>query len=149
MTRTIDRNGWPAGPWDDEEDRYEWRDPSTGLACLARRNRMGNWCGYVAVPAGHAWHGVEYQELDELEVHGGLTYAAGCDLEAGICHEPLSGEDGEVWWLGFDCAHMTDLIPYMVKLGMVRDEDWPLVYRDIAYVRGECAGLAAQVVAAG
>jgi hypothetical protein len=58
QTRKIDRTQWGVGPWDDEKDRYEWE--SEGLACLALRAEMGNWCGYVAVPPGHPWHGVGY-----------------------------------------------------------------------------------------
>lgn len=27
----IDKSAWGAGPWLDEPDRLEWRDPATGL----------------------------------------------------------------------------------------------------------------------
>src|SRR6266436_107280 len=53
----IDRTGWTEGPWDQEPDRLEWKDATTGLTCLAVRNRFGAWCGYVGVPPTHAWHG--------------------------------------------------------------------------------------------
>lgn len=54
----IDRENWPSGPWDDEPDELEWRDPSTQLICHAARNLLGAWCGYVGVNEDHpftAW----------------------------------------------------------------------------------------------
>lgn len=146
----IDRKGWPPGPWDDEGDREEWRDPATGLPCLAKRNHLGNWCGYVAVPPGHPWHGVNRDELD-VSIHGGLTYADRCNVEAGICHVPAPGEPDDVYWLGFDCAHMLDVVPRMMAEDMV---DLPpdlfdsCSYKDIGYVRAECADLAVQITQA-
>lgn len=137
----------PTGPWDYEPDRAEWRDEDTGLPCLARRGPLGQWCGYVAVPPGHPWHGADYDALP-VDVHGGLTFAAPCDESAGICHAPRPGEPGDVWWLGFDCAHLGDLVPGMVRLNLPPFPGSSEVYRPLAYVRRECAELARQVAAA-
>ena len=52
----------PKGPWDDEPDKVQWVDPTTGLDCLMHRNHMGAWCGYVGVPEGHKFYGVGYSE---------------------------------------------------------------------------------------
>lgn len=49
--------------------------------------------GYVKIPAGHHWHGLDYYDID-VEVHGGLTYGGG-----------PSG------WIGFDCLHCGDFWP--------------------------------------
>jgi hypothetical protein len=58
-----------------------------------------------------------------------------------ICHSPGLGEPDDVWWFGFDCAHSGDLVPGMpLYTGLAGG-----VYRDQAYVRGECAKLAAQL----
>src|SRR6266496_32796 len=93
----IDRTGWPAGPWDNEPDRLEWRDKATGFPCLIVRNRMGGLCGYVGVPTKHPFHGKNYDSVN-ISVHGGLTYSGAC---AGhICHIPKPGETDDVWWLG-------------------------------------------------
>lgn len=81
--------------------REEFRSPD-GFACLIRRTNIGIWCGYVAVPPGHPWHGKHYDAVD-ADVHGGLTYAEPCSGE--ICHVPQPGESDDVWWLGFDCGH--------------------------------------------
>jgi hypothetical protein len=125
---------------------------------------MGAWCGYVAVPPGHPLHGISYSQCTvgcedtycyehspdaQIEVHGGLTYSAPCDGEegVGICHVPEPGESGDVWWFGFDCAHLFDVVP---GLG----DDLPASfappkaeYRDLAYVRSEVNRLAEQLSA--
>ncbi len=76
----------------------EWK--AFGLSCAVVQNReAGHRCGYVRVPPGHPAHGLGYDSLD-LDVHGGLTFAA---------IEPCSDhEDGQGWWLGFECNHGGD-----------------------------------------
>ena len=105
----VDKTAWGAGPWQAEPDRKEWKDPATGLPCLAHRNEGdGNWCGYVAVAPGHPAHGKDYDDV-AADVHGGLTYAGKCSGH--ICHVPAPGEPDNVYWLGFDCHHWNDLAP--------------------------------------
>jgi hypothetical protein len=156
----IDKSTWGVGPWTVEPDKLQWSDPATGLPCLARRSpRMGNWCGYVGVAPGHPLHGLGYGDLD-LDVHGGLTFAGGCDVEDpehGICHRPAPGEPEEVWWFGFDLGHAFDVAPAMDAYlrsmpGLTSSETlyagYPgrrPVYRTLAYVQEQCAHLAAQL----
>jgi hypothetical protein len=130
------RSQWAVGPWSNEPDRVEWIDSATNLPCLIVRNReLGHLCGYVGVPSSHPCFGRDYDEVD-CEVHGGLTYANECSGE--ICHKA----NQEVWWFGFDCAHLFDLSPWMKG----RNEHSPHdVYRDIPYVRSECEKLAAEL----
>ena len=134
---TVDRTGWPPGPWDGEPDRIEWRHE--GLPCLILRGQFGALCGYVAVPPSHPCHGLGYDEVP-AHAHGGLTYSDAC---AGrICHVPREGEPDDAWWLGFDCAHAGDVVPaFRIFLG---DQE----YRDVAYVRAEVESLAEQLTAA-
>lgn len=136
--RKYDKSRWEAGPWEDEPDKLEWRDESTGLPCLIVRGPVGALCGYVAVSPGHPWHGKHYDGCD-ADVHGGLTYSDKC--AGAICHAAKPGEPDDVWWLGFDCAHLGDFIPG------IRDRFEATTYKDIAYVRRECATLAGQVAA--
>ena len=131
--QSIDRKGWPSGPWDNEPDRFEWR--SQGFPCLAARSHVGAWCGYVAVPHGHPWHGKGYADID-TNAHGGLTYSGSCTGR--ICHIPEPGESDNVWWLGFDCAHAGDLYPG----GHPLFTDHPWIYRTLDYVRAEVDALA-------
>lgn len=167
MTTTetwIDKTTWGPGPWQDEPDRVEWYDGD--LACLALRHPgAGHWCGYVAVPPGHPWHGKsEYcpaPDCDwescphriDVHVHGGITFARGCapktegvEPRTQVCHVPRPGEPDDVWWLGFDFHHSNDLAPAMAArerdLGF--GEGWRTAYRDIGYVRAQCASVAEQ-----
>lgn len=132
---------WGQGPWDDEPDRVDFEH--AGRRCLMLRNlRLGHWCGYVAVPPGHPYYGKDYDGLD-VEVHGGLTYADACAGD--ICHKAKPGEPDDLWWLGFDCGHFLDLVPFR------HDSDLPEkeIYRDVAYVRAECERLAEQLAGTG
>lgn len=140
----LDKSSWPSGAWDDEPDKAQWTDAATGLTCMARRNpRLGHWCGYVGVPSGHPFHGVDYDSI-EVGAHGGVNYSDLCDgdEERGICHLPEPGQPDDLWWLGFDCAHYRDLTPAHA------DFYGDATYRDLPYVRSECASLAAQIASA-
>lgn len=140
--REIDRSGWPPGPWDGEPDRWEARH--AGFPVLAVRNELGNWCGYVGVPPGHPWRGGNNDDLDNVRVHGGITYASPC--QGAICHVPAPGEPDDVLWIGFDCAHAYDLVPGMLQFqrgGHAGD-----VYRSLAYVQEQTRALADQAAAA-
>lgn len=127
MTRTykgvVDRTGWEPGPWDNEpEDKVQWTDKRTGMACMMLRNPSGVWCGYVGVNQNHPAYKMGYHDAQEkwptIQVHGGLTYSNLCDEgpeESSICHVPEPGEPDGVWWLGFDCWHWLDIAPANVK----------------------------------
>ncbi|AAN12761.1 gp121 [Mycobacterium phage Omega] len=53
--------------------------------------------GYVRIPEGHPWHGLNYEEI-YVEAPGGLTYS----------------ENG---WIGFDTLHLGDYWPGMRQAG--------------------------------
>ncbi len=144
------------GPWMNEPDKVQWVDEDTDLDCLANRGPMGNWCGYVGVPPGHPLHGKDYDEVYDLrpdiDVHGSLTFAGGCDEDApeghGICHIPLPGRPDDVWWLGFDCGHGMDVIPYLLSIEGPTPPGRPWgepTYKTLAYVQFECRRLARQL----
>jgi hypothetical protein len=83
-----------------------------------------------------------YHDVD-VQVHGGLTYSDSCNLGAEICHVPAPGQPDDVWWLGWDCGHFMDVSPYLLRKGLEMPPDL-CAYRDIAFVRSECAHLAYQ-----
>lgn len=151
----MDKSEWPAGPWNNEPDKEQWIDEATGLPCLIKRNGMGALCGYVGVTEGHPWFGQDYDDVD-AEVHGCLTYADFCqegDDGHTICHIVDPGEPDRVWWLGFDCAHHGDLSPanagiYNPARAFMEGYSLSEEYRDRAYVKGQCALLAAQAAKA-
>lgn len=149
----IDRSRWPPGEWDGEPDKVQWKDRDTGVPCVARRGRRGNWCGYVGVAPGHPWHGIGWSDLPGYpSVHGGLTFAGGCQKgapEETICHIPGPGEPEHLWWFGFDCAHAWDYSPddkvYEVAHGYPFTVSADQSYRTLGYVRSQCAQLARQI----
>lgn len=154
---TVDKTGWGDGAWNDEPDKVQWIDEATDLDCLAVRGPGGHWCGYVGLPPGHPCHGLDYDkvrvpvpgaDLDWPDAHGGLTFASACsdrdDETTGICHVPLPGRPADVWWLGFDCAHLGDLSPAHRAGPSWSDES----YKTLGYVRDVTAKLAHQLATA-
>lgn len=167
---TIDKSDWGSGPWQEERcDKLQWQDEATRLPCLAVRSQFGAWCGYVGVAEGHALFDISYSTCPEkcgqdycehtsesvLQVHGGITFSRFCqdgDEAENVCHVPGPGEPDRVFWFGFDCNHAFDYAPGMavylreagVQAGVSPFGD---IYRDLEYVKAECARLAAQLAA--
>ena len=145
-----DKSDWGPGPWQYEEDRIEWRHK--GLPSHMVRNHQGNWCGYVGITKENPFFEKDYDKVD-VEVHGGLTYSDKCGGH--ICHTPKPGEDGNVWWLGFDCGHAWDASPGMdaqlnkMSPGLHNSRSFHLdqTYKDVAYVTKEVNQLADQLIA--
>lgn len=150
---SMDKSDWIEGEWKHEPDKVQWQDEATGLPCLIVRNGAGALCGYVGVAEGHPmfkkhYDAVEKPDGEYIDVHGGLTFSDFCQKggEAhSICHIPAPGEPDHVWWLGFDCAHSGDLSPGYVhrlpsRMRLERES-----YKNIEYVKAECAKLAAQL----
>jgi len=146
---SIDKSGWGEGPWQTEPDKKQWRDPKTGMPCLMVRNASGALCGYVGVTEEHSLFNKSYNSAFAcINVHGGLTFSAGCDEgaspEHSICHiDP--DNPGPVWWFGFDCAHSGDAGPALAAIPGMRRYDTYSTYRDLAFVTDECASLAQQL----
>lgn len=145
----VDKSAWPRGEWDGEPDKKQWTDPATGLPCLIVRGPAGALCGYVGVSNGHPAFEKDYTNVD-VECHGGLTFADHCsphkdDPEKGICHVVQPGDDDNVWWLGFDCAHSWDVRPKDEGRFPRFSEDSN--YKTIGYVTRQVESLAAQLKA--
>jgi hypothetical protein len=82
-------------PWEKEPNDYEWEEQVSGYKCHIRRNMSTyTFCGYVTVPKGHPFYGLDYDHdnLAGIVAHGGLTYS----------------DEGT---FGFDCAHAGDFCP--------------------------------------
>jgi hypothetical protein len=143
------RAAWTVGPWDGEPDKVQWRDATTGLTCLAKRSPvLGAWCGYVGVDRTHPWHGKPYDDLP-VEVHGGLSFADGCQegpQESTVCHIPEPGQPDDLWWFGFDCGHAWDISPGLRFQAEDRLEGTS--YKPLPLVRDWCTLLALQIAAA-
>lgn len=152
-----------------EPDHLDWIDEATGLACRIHRCQDRWLCGYVQVPQDHPLYEVDYSaplpaELHKahealrkapvgkrgiltlvtynadsptvdivFDVHGSLTFAG-----------PHSGDPPGTFWYGFDCGHAGDGDPPWYEGSFPRYDG---VYRDIDYVKAECASLAKQLIA--
>lgn len=147
------------GPWTGEPDKVQWVDVATGFDCLAVRSPYsGAWCGYVGLPPGHVWHGVDYDRIGAY-AHNGISYSDRCrpeDLEGrGICHVAAPGRPDDLWWIGFHCSGIDDYAPlkhmraaeWMGQWRELGDDDQ--VYRDLPFVVGVTHILAAQAHIAG
>lgn len=119
-----------------EGDFLEWTyttDNGYDCSCYIIRTGLGNLCGYVKLTPDNKLYGIGYDDIYDIvyiKVHGGLTYSG-------------KDEDGS-WVIGFDCAHLGDLVPYYV----LNDMNYGLseeVYRDIEYVKSECESLCEQI----
>lgn len=141
MADTIDKSKWGDGPWQTEPDRVDWADEATGLLCSARRHpRMGHWCGYVCVPADHPLHG-------SLDCPDAITDVARVNFGNTTIDE--DDESSGQWWLGFDCAHMYDLLPAVEAFERSYQPLGPRptwkTYRTIEWVQSICADLAGAI----
>lgn len=169
----CDKSTWGPGPWQRERDFAEWQDTTTGYnCCIARHGSNGHWCGYVECPEGHPLRGKSYSErvpapkgLRDRQVRVDEDLNAIQLLCASLhCNEDMSEAAPELFlfvhggltfsqgaWFGFDCAHAGDLSPGLNAtlrgMGMERESSLRLgnVYRDEAYVIGECERLAKQL----
>ena len=119
---------------------------------IIKHPSMGHLCGYVRIPRGHplyriitskVWthkwpsnkyvaqrRGYNHYLIEQLEVHGGITFAGKLRNTRGI-------------WIGFDCAHLGDLVPAMSHLSISIGE--PCTYKDEAFVTAELAKLIDQL----
>lgn len=127
--------------WKDEPDSeiFEYG----GYKCVAFRSLInGSWNGYIVVPSTHPWFGKRISDLREIQVHGGLTYSAADLHYVSSTATDIPADRG--WWLGFDCAHYTDLVPLFVAKNGLRFG----TYKDLEFVKHQCQLLAIQCLTA-
>ena len=60
--------------------------------------------GYVGVSESHPLYKVEYFDIEQLEVHGGLTFSSFVEASRKSEWGELSG----MWVFGFDTVHLGD-----------------------------------------
>lgn len=146
----LDRSNWREGPWDNEPDKIQFQCPITGYRCLVVRGRKGHLCGYVAVECTHPLYEVDYcndenHSVAGLKVHGGVTYTEYTyddpDQSKSVqVYDPNYTHWRNLWWIGFDCNHSTDMSP--CKSTYTSGEG---IYRDVGYVVRELQFLAIQI----
>ena len=118
---------------------------SSGYRCVVLALDLGHRCGYVEIPKKHPLYRKYYCHVNNIKVHGGLTF---------------SGQNYKVfnsrgWFLGFDCAHFRDGLD-----SSIMSEKYKKIYskapillnkgctiRTMEYVKNECILLAKQIKA--
>jgi len=87
-------------PWEQEpQQAEEWVDEGTGYTCtIWRHPTLGHLCGYVGIPKGHRCCELGYNDMNDIEVHGGLTYSEVDD-------------ERQLHVFGFDAGHGGDYSP--------------------------------------
>ena len=127
----INKEAWEPGPWKDEPDRCRYTDSASGLECLIKRHpATGSLNGYVGVGEDHPACSKPYQDMISLDVHGMVTFSG-----------HWSDEANSLYWFGFDCAHAFDYMPNLALPCLSEGS----TYRNIDYVKAECANLAEQL----
>ena len=154
---SINKMDWGEGEWQHEPDKVQYLDEETGYPCLIVRAEVtGALCGYVGVGHSHPCYQVHYNDVEDkydTSIHGGLTFSSKCqeqNKEFGICHIVEDGEDDNIWWLGFDCAHAWDYAPVMQSRWIGTNLYKPQrpndhEYRNIHYVKDQIKHLAIQL----
>ena len=104
-------------------------------ACIVS-TPMGTFNGYLGVPPKHPWHGKHYDEI-VIGVHGGLTWAE---------DHVLNHKELDIWWLGFDCHHITDIAPNDRVLPDTSYSPWNPTFKTEDFVRGQIESMARQAV---
>lgn len=95
-----------------------------GFKCrVAKIKDLGHLCGYLVLPRGHPFYGLPAGRIP-IAVHGGITYAE---------HEE------DEFYIGFDCAHYSDLVP-----GLQRTFPCHGTYKTISYVENEIRNMVRQ-----
>jgi hypothetical protein len=110
------------GAWISEPDNFEFY--YEGFKCRIKRmianensGRFfgGHLCGYVMIPKDHPLFNKDYSDIDDIDVHGGLTYGE------------LENEDE--YWIGFDCAHSNDIVPSMMEFRKIFEVEFQEKYK--------------------
>lgn len=143
----LSRTGWRKGPWDDEpEDQIYWIDPETKLDCLAMRNDVGQWCGYVGVPFASKYYGVDINGIELIGIPNEITYADSSSGDRSRIRAFLKGRPEVVWWIGFDTGGLSSDCPAHKPISQMRGGiDWKPVYKDMIFVCARVTSLAEEL----
>jgi hypothetical protein len=131
---------WGDGPWIQERDFLGFRTRVGYQGEIFRNPQLGTLCGYVFVPEGHPAYGLGENGLEDIEIHGGVTYSS------------FAGDVKRLWRIGFDCGHVRDYIPGISNttqkkfFGNHYGALGASVYRDWDYVVKEVESLARQLM---
>lgn len=123
-------------PWLNEPDLLV-RDVSGYHLVVRRSPSTLNLNGYIGVPMTHPLYGANYNRLNKLDVHGGVTFSGKVTAE---------GFKNKYWYIGFDTSHAFDASPLDFDGNGFMHPKMNRVYRDMQFVVNESAMLAMQII---
>ena len=88
-------------------------------------------CAYIGLPSNHKYDHVYYDDICDIDCHGGLTYSS--DDHAVVKELQYSG-----WFIGWDYAHSGDLCGTFPRLG---DKKWTTME-----IINECMSVVKQLI---
>lgn len=140
FTFEIDKSAWGDGPWKVEPDAAVWYDLHTGLKCqIARNPGFGSLLGYVQIPWWVPNNLITWVDAESaFEVHGGVTFL-------GEIYPKANKPPGKKF-IGFDCAHGSDVSPVSPVAPDLEAVFFNKEYRTWEYVTENVTSLARQVM---
>ena len=78
--------------------------------------------GYVAIPKEHKFYGLDYCEIDGIDVNGDLTLS--CSASEFKDVPELTEEFKDYWVLGFDTAHLYDTLEKWPKEAVEKETNY-------------------------
>ena len=69
-------------------------------------------CAYVEIPKNHSYFKKSYMDIEDIEVHGGLTFSS----------DKLLLLDNS-WFIGWDYAHYGDYVGFSPDIFGINDEE--------------------------
>lgn len=104
-----------SGEWDKEIDFYQ-EEVADGMLIVIRRHKsLYHLCGYIVLPTTLL---LTDEQINNLNVHGGITFSqtvkGGLDIHNSDSFF-YSEETETRTAIGFDCAHVGDISPGMLK----------------------------------
>jgi hypothetical protein len=149
-----------------EGNSHDWVYTSLNgkeFPCFMKRNMMGVWCGYVIIHKSNKYSnrekGFRDQDIENLNVHGGITAYNQLGETDNLGQVDLTGSISNYWALGFDCGHVSDVIPRDSPINAIFNMFAPLLdslpdgsrdgssktYKTKDFVIKECQKLAEQL----
>ncbi len=112
---------------------------------------MPHYCGYVSIDKNHKHYRKTYDNLQNIDIHGGLTFAGDAYWEESNNH-----------WLGFDALHLGDAYAWEEGKELITTDDEKIQVksaqnilgkypepeaeiRDLNYIIEQCESLAKQL----
>lgn len=139
----------------------QWKtDEGYDAVIIAASPTYPHYCGYVAVPEDHPAYGREsyafldedktkyteeylkiMEQINELRVHGGLTYAEeGMRQGKDVKYPYPIPTEYKSYWFGFDAAHAGDAVDWELGKQLITTDDEKMAVKSIKEIMNPIEG---------